>query len=366
MLNFRAVQAAFGDSLILEFGTAAQPRYLLIDGGPSGVYDADLKAVLKSIKAAGRDLELAVLSHVDNDHVIGLLDFFSDLEEEAANGAATLPKVLGLWHNSFKDTIGADHDIQVRLQDVVGTAAAVMTDASKGFLAIGEGRQLRIRASQLGVPINGPAQGKTMTVDASPGPVTIANLTLQVVGPTEGKLDALRKEWVQWLDKHQDKLKTDPEVAKMADKSVPNLSSIVLWAEADGKKLLLTGDARGDFVIGGLEKAGIKKKGKTLAMDVLKLPHHGSNRNVDQEFFRTLTAKTYVVSANGKYGNPDLDTLGWIATAAKERGEAVTIWATNETPATTEFQETFKAPDYPYALKFRDKAQHSLVLSLSP
>ncbi len=366
MLTFRGVQAAFGDSLILEFGTKAQPRYVLIDGGPKGVYKNDLSEVLKSIKAAGHDLDLVVLSHVDNDHVIGLQDYFSDLEQEQANGTALLPRAGGLWHNSFADTIGNGNDIVVRLQDAVGSAAATMMDTSKGFLAIGEGRQLRIRASQLGVPLNRPTQGKTMTVDAALPPVPIANLTLRVAGPTEANLAALRNEWVKWLDKNEDKIKTDPQVAKMADKSVPNLSSIVLWAEADGKTLLLTGDARGDFVIAGLEAARIKKKGKPLAMDVLKLPHHGSDRNVDQGFFRALTAKTYVVSADGTYDNPDLDTLGWIAQAAKDRGTAVTIWATNQTPATTEFQQKFKTSAFPYTIKFRDPAEHSMDLALSP
>jgi beta-lactamase superfamily II metal-dependent hydrolase len=366
MLNFRAVQAAFGDSLIIEFGTVSQPQYVLIDGGPARVYKNDLEAVLKSIKAAGHDLDLVVLSHVDNDHVIGLLDYFSELEQEVANGTVTLPRVKGLWHNSFSDTIGKGNDIQMQLQTAIGSAAASMTDASKGFLAIGEGRQLRIRASQLAVPLNLPVQGKTMTVDAASAPVHIGNLMLRVVGPTEASLEALRKEWVKWLNKHKDKIKTDPQVAKMADKSIPNLSSIVLWAEADGKTLLLTGDARGDFVIEGLEDAGIKKKGKPLAMDLLKLPHHGSDRNVDQAFFQTLTANTYVVSADGTYDNPDLDTLGWIATAAKQRAEAVTIWATNETPATKEFQKKFKPSAYSYTLKFRDPAKHSLDVTVSP
>jgi len=37
MFKVHALQAAFGDSLILEFGTSAQKRFVLIDGGPDGV-----------------------------------------------------------------------------------------------------------------------------------------------------------------------------------------------------------------------------------------------------------------------------------------------------------------------------------------
>ena len=50
-------------------------------------------------------IELAVLSHVDNDHVIGLLDLFDDLQARAEAGRKHLG-VKALWHNAFSQTIG--------------------------------------------------------------------------------------------------------------------------------------------------------------------------------------------------------------------------------------------------------------------
>ena len=43
----------------------------------------------------------------------------------------------------------------------------------------------------------------------------------------------------------------------LTDESVANLSSIVLLAERDGRTALLTGDARSDFVVKGLEEIGL-------------------------------------------------------------------------------------------------------------
>jgi hypothetical protein len=41
-----------------------------------------------------------------------------------------------------------------------------------------------------------------------------------------------------------------PFIAAMADRSIPNLSSIMILAEADeGKKILFTGDGRGDHLL---------------------------------------------------------------------------------------------------------------------
>jgi hypothetical protein len=70
-------------------------------------------------------------------------------------------------------------------------------------------------------------------------------------------------------------------LADFSDTSVPNLSSVVVLAEAGGKSILLTGDARGDKILTGLELIGaITPKGK-LHVDVLKMPHHGSDRNME-------------------------------------------------------------------------------------
>ena len=119
------------------------------------------------------------------------------------------------------------------------------------------------------------------------------------------------------------------------DDSAPNLSSIVISAEADDKRILLTGDARGDHILQGLEQAQLLDSQGQIHLDVLKLPHHGSVRNVNRAFFKTILADTYVLSANGRDDNPDLATLIWIINAAKEREQLVNLVVTNETLSTT-------------------------------
>src|SRR5262249_26061578 len=141
--------------------------------------------------------------------------------------------------------------------------------------------------------------------------VTFGPLTLAVVGPNKANLKALRAEWLEWLARAAEKIGADPSTAVMVDRSIPNLSSIVLLAICEGKTVLLTGDARGDHILAGLTTAKIAKRGK-LHVDVLKVQHHGSARNASRDFFQAVTADTYVVSANGRDGNPDLDTLQWI------------------------------------------------------
>ena len=73
--------------------------------------------------------------------------------------------------------------------------------------------------------------------------------------------------------------------------------------------MLLTGDARGDRILEGLEAVGVLTPGRSVRVDVLKVPHHGSAHNVAPDFFKRITANHYVFSANGRHGNPDRETI---------------------------------------------------------
>jgi glyoxylase-like metal-dependent hydrolase (beta-lactamase superfamily II) len=86
MFKLHVVQAQFGDCLILEYGMPKKPRFILVDGGPPGNYSADLALALDKILGARAKLDLVVISHIDNDHIVGVLDLFAALESDAVSG----------------------------------------------------------------------------------------------------------------------------------------------------------------------------------------------------------------------------------------------------------------------------------------
>ena len=79
--------------------------------------------------------------------------------------------------------------------------------------------------------------------------------------------------------------------------------------------MLLTGDARGDFIMEDLERENLLTKTKPMHLDILKVPHHGSDRNVDDSFFERITADHYIISGDGEHGNPERETLEMIERA---------------------------------------------------
>jgi ribonuclease BN (tRNA processing enzyme) len=373
MLKLQLIQAEFGDSMILNFGSQEKPRYILIDGGPERTYKRHLKEELQVIKAAGGNgLDLVILSHVDTDHIIGLLDMLSDLQEQRSNGVQEILSIAGLWHNSFSDTIEDNAgSIQSRLRMLLANAgsagAQVMSAAGMALSGIGQGRQLRLSASALSISINRNFARDLISVDDVPNPINIDNLSLRIVGPTKDNLENLRKDWIAWLDEHEDILsEEEPFIAAKADCSIPNLSSIMILAEADGgKKILFTGDGRGDHLLQGLQKAGLLADNGRLHVDVLKVPHHGSDRNVNKTFFKKITADKYVISANGKHGNPDLSTLIWIVESAREQQRPIEIIVTNETYTTEQLVNNYNPIDYHYTLTVMPKSAHSMTIDIS-
>jgi hypothetical protein len=366
MFKVHALQAAFGDSLILEFGTAAQKRFVLLDGGPDGVYGGVLRNRLAQIAAGGGRLERVILSHVDGDHIVGLLELFSELR------AGTEPiQVDALWLNSFAKTLDdGPNNIASRIQTMLNQVAGanlVMGATADELNTIPQGNRLRQDALILGMPFNDGINDDLVSLDTAPGPLTWGNLTVTVVGPTKTNLDNLKQAWLDWLEAHEGPLATgDPFLAAMADQSKPNLSSIMLLVEDDtGKTALFTGDGRGDHLLQGLGQAGLLSAAGTLHVNLFKLPHHGSDRNVTKTFFKKVTADEYIASANGKDGNPDYSTLSWLITAASEQARQIKIHVTNATKSTDDIQADFDPDEFGYELKVRPANQPAITLLLS-
>lgn len=324
MFVLEALRAKYGDSLLLHYGSAEEPRLAVIDGGPPGVYNDALKPRLEEIRKKRKlkdttplDIDLMMVSHIDQDHIAGILQLVRKIKDLRDSQQPVPWKIKRFWHNSFDDILDND-DVSV------ASPASVMSPASIGGLlghkgslilaSVGEGRELRKLLDALNLDGNQPFGGLVRT---GVGEVVLGNLKLTVVAPSEENLRALQEEWnkkIKPILKKEDEAGR-AEIAAYVDSSVANLSSIVVLAEADGKRILLTGDGRGDHTLEGLEQAGLLDDEGRIEVDILKMPHHGSIRNIDKDYFETIHARHYVISADGKHENPDIAALEMISEA---------------------------------------------------
>lgn len=322
--TLEAVPARYGDCLLLHYGTAAKPGLMLIDGGPSQVWTPFLEPRLQALQAkrgAGFHIDLLMVSHIDDDHVLGVYDYAEAWKAAKAAGQPFPYRSLQAWFNSFErlsnaKTLGA---VTASVTASVGVAKLEDVDLDhpaitnpnkdearaglKVIASVNNASNLRKDLEAL-VPINPGFAGKLVVPGEGPAiPVKFGDeLTLHVAGPLPKQIEKLQLMFAK-------QLKPEAALAAYTDGSVPNLSSIVTLARYQGKTILLTGDARGDYVIEGLKAEGLLDANDSLHVDVLKMPHHGSDRNVDPSFFSAITADHYVASADGTFGNPDRPTL---------------------------------------------------------
>jgi beta-lactamase superfamily II metal-dependent hydrolase len=326
IFSLEAIFAKKGDSLILSYGPAEAPKLILIDGGPSGVFNAFLRPRLDQLRDE-RSLEeedplafeLVMVSHIDDDHINGILALFEQNVEAMRLKKPPPYETRTLWHNSFDDLLGGVSPAQVAeaaaaansgstpaLPGLSEESLAVIASTPQGKALRELARKLKLRVNdKFGELVQSPAKAIAMG----------EGLTFTVVGPDKDRIEALREQWQKDLEALKKKKKSAAEIASFTDDSPYNLASICVLATMKKRSMLLTGDARGDFVLEGLERAGLLKKKGTMHVDLLKVPHHGSNRNVELSFFERITADHYVVSGDGEHGNPDADTLDMITDA---------------------------------------------------
>ena len=322
-LTLRAIKAKHGDSLLLF----AEGATVLIDGGPSGVYNQFLRDELQTLERDGEDqprIDLLIVSHIDADHIDGILDLTAELIEAREEEREPLVRIDRAWHNSFSDMIAkSDTTSSASVKAAAASVASAFDelidlglepdDSELVLSSVAQGRQLRLDLKALNIDVNKRFDNRVALQDGAPGPWTSGDLSLTVIGPTQTELDKLRKEWKKQLEKILDaEGPASVAAAQKLDRSVANLSSIVAIAEVDGKTALLTGDARGDMILEWLTNTGRLQPDESIHFNIVKLPHHGSDRNVTPEFFERVTADHYVVCGNGGHGNPEPTTLEMI------------------------------------------------------
>lgn len=347
-LSLEAVQANEGDSLILQYGDTSDPRFILIDGGTPPVYAGWLKQRLEQLRKEHHPdgklpLELVMCSHIDNDHIGGLLKLFTEMDEKPDNCPV---ETSVLWHNSFDDIIGNKDSSLLKVDDAETASLAsaleettkdamlaklaklapavagdsgkleMLADVAAVLVSVPQGRKLRDLATKLGLTVNSPI-GKFISAKTAGGTwIDLSDgLRFQVLAPLQKRVAEYQKAW--------DKDKSTTALAAYLDNSPFNLASTVVLAHyTEGGKvgtMLLTGDARGDDILEACRNGEVMSGGK-LHVNLLKMPHHGSHHNVETDFFRTITADHYVVSGDGKHGNPEVDTLEMLVEARGVKG----------------------------------------------
>lgn len=315
--------AKHGDSLVLEYGDRADaPAHrVLIDGGPDGAYKT-LRERLARIPEP-RKLDLIVLTHIDGDHIGGILKLLRDDDLGLEFG--------DLWFNGWPQINRPLLD-NAPVEGPIGTRS-VLQAAFVG-LRMERWSNRWNRSFQQG-PIYVHDDGKPPSFELPGG------LMVTLLAPSARRLRALRERWEKILDQRhispdddaalRELLEKDrryrgreadaepsaqpeelPHVALVEcrmDEAVANGSSIALIAEFRGRRILLLGDAFIPDVNDALERIAGRSVDRHR-FHAIKLAHHGSGGNIDRRFLDQVDCDRFLVSTNGDlFDHPDTYTL---------------------------------------------------------
>ncbi len=364
-MKLKIFQSDKGDCMLIS----SQGANVLVDGGMSSSYNEHVSAYLGKLRNKSEKLDLVCVSHIDEDHISGILKMIEDeVDWRVADhhGGSTKPpkstrppEIKEIWHNAFHEYI---KDNNSEIEDTLASTAAILSssddplDIGLGGLAysVGQAIQLsrRLKPEQLGIPLNKRYKGKLVMYRKGKQAMTIGGMKLSVIAPFPKDLENLREEWNDWLRENKKQLKQIRDRVKKDEGSLgasmddisylialskilgdrtevtaPNLASIMFLLEEDSKTLLMTGDGHWEDILNGLEKIGKLDRSKGLHINALKVQHHGSEHNIHEDFCKLLTADHYFFCGNGFSSNPEIDVIDAIIksrTSSSSKVRAIT------------------------------------------
>ncbi|WP_196268561.1 MBL fold metallo-hydrolase [Pontibacter rufus] len=308
------LQAQNGDStLICYTDDNGIKRNIIIDAGMDATYFnpatntfGELKTEIDGIKGRNENIDLLILTHIDNDHICGFLNLFQ-MDAEITNF------IKKVWFNSGKliaEKLKEEENIALAM--VMHNPCTVSTGVSEGIDF--EDFLLKFKFWERELIISGQEH-------------QLYDAKFEILGPTIPQLRKLLKEY---HDKTQDDVYTGtrgndwetdvttfieeegPKYRFSQDNSVKNGSSISFILTIQGKKFVFLSDSHPKPVTMALAKLGHNAE-TPLPVEFIKLSHHGSKANTDSKILSAFTTDHYMISTDSTgHGHPHKRTLSRI------------------------------------------------------
>lgn len=253
------VQKAYKGDCIWVRCIAEKNTNIVIDAGTS-TFAVGFKNLLDKIKENKERIDLMVFSHIDDDHIRGCIRYLQN------EGEKIIDKV---WIN------GVGTNVYSNMQEHSANNVSDLVSLIK----------------EKGIPIESPVfEGKEYIFCGG---------VVRVIGPTEAEVMAVAEK-IEKSNKMQEHSadsflgNIDEAVDEYKpDMSETNRASIIIVVECEDKKLLFTGDSTSENILGAIDKHYACDE-----FEIVKLPHHGSPRNISRELIKRIKSNRFIISTN--------------------------------------------------------------------
>jgi metal-dependent hydrolase (beta-lactamase superfamily II) len=315
MIQLKFLKAQNGDCFLLSFNDKNEnPRNILIDGGRSATYydsitnpNGGLRKELKEIRDRNEYIDLLVLTHIDNDHIEGLLKWF-EIDPKAVE------MIGNIWFNSGKliaQSLNQPENIDLRVGLKIFKTAFTGVNEAIEF----EDYLLQNTKWDRKIVMKGEVLeefGVKIQV-LSPDKNQLCKLLKQYKAVTgDSAYTAGReKDWVKTFSSFIDEESND-DFKFRQDTSVKNGSSISFIITIEDKSFLFLGDSHPNGIVNALKELGYNKE-NPLIVEAMKVSHHGSKNNTSTELLSLIETDNYLISTDSTgHGHPNKRTLARI------------------------------------------------------
>lgn len=268
------------DSFLLKFKCNFKNRHVLIDGGLKGDGRRAIKLIEEIIKQGGI-VDCVILTHVDLDHINGLLALF----DSDVISSKTVGKVLfNVPHSKVELDIIKDKKTQCGYK---------------------EGNELLELIINKNIEFTSALQGDKFKIDDE--------LVIDILSPTES---IVKIDHAQWRDTNIGSDEDDEynkefllKKAFKEEKKPQNISSIVCLVKYKDSKLLFCGDSVPSQILNGISDV--------TPVDFFKIPHHGSHYNISKSLIEYFPTNNYLIPGN-KTTYPNFYTIALLEDNSKE------------------------------------------------
>lgn len=300
-----------GDCLLVQANDGnGSSTAILIDGGRGRSY-ASWKPHLEQLLGSRKVIDLLVVTHIDADHIEGILRFLTDPSREVA--------VSQVWFNGYEQVLMA----QEACADIE-TLSAKQADDLSSLL------------KSLDVAWNECSGGKAIVRGTATELLRVGQIEITVLTPGGEKLGAVAKRWdsIKAASHSTDTSKppdglesyaTGPlnvedlaTSGEGADRAAANGSSIGLLLRAFNHGILLCGDCHADDLAAGLRAIGASEEAP-LKMSVIKVSHHGAEGNTSRDMLSLIRSYYYAFSTDGRHrDHPDKKVVARILKSSND------------------------------------------------
>lgn len=320
---------------------------ILIDMGFETTYKNFIKDDLIDLAKRGKSIDLLVITHIDNDHISGVVNFIYE------NGAdMKIIHVKEVWHNSYKH-LEFGKSYEKLPKEELKALNKLKQENNLSFVLDGiseigarEGTTLASLLYKYNYNWNTKFDNKAVCIE-NKSVINLGDIKFILISPNLDKLNKLSNKWKEKLSSiYHNFTHTEDEIfdeafelyikslptedyflseissevtidlEKLASKneaenSAPNGSSIAFIIEFNESKLLFLADAHHELITNQLKL--LKQNGYALNFEATKVSHHGSNKNTSTELISLIESKKFLFSTNGsKNQHPEIETLAKI------------------------------------------------------